>query len=654
MAPPSAPTVAAQPFPSEDSAAVPISPRNPTWGSRTALVTLVEFADFQCPYSARVQATLETLRTKYGPDKLRIVWKNDPLPFHANARGASLAAMGVFDLAGNDAFWKFHDALFGNQTHLGEDNYERWAVDAGVTALETFRAGLAPADGGVTEGRAGRWSDAVDADLRDAQSIGAQGTPSFYINGVHLQGAQPLDRFVAVLDQELLKAKAKLDAGTSAGTLYAELSRENRSHPPTGFPGQGNGDADDRSNEEEREREDTSIVYRIPVGPSPVRGKATAWVTLVEFGDFQCPFCSRVQPTLSALRTRYGDKLRIVWKNEPLPFHPVAEPAAEAALEVRAEVGDAAFWTVHDAIFAAQLSPIQGQPKADVDGVVKMAVAAGANAAKVRAAIEHKAHADEIEMDKGLADDFEANGTPHFFINGRRLVGAQPEERFTKIIDEEIDKAKGLVAKGVLPADLYTTLTAQGRLPRSLETKDLPSPLSANDPARGNPNAKVAIHEWADFQCPFSQRVQSTLAEVTKTYGARVKFVWHDLPLPMHPDAPLASEAAREAYKQKGPAGFWAMHDALFKNRDHLKRPDLDGYARQMNLNMTAWAAALDSEAHLGEVEADQKAGTAALITGTPAFLVVPSGAQRGYFVAGAQPLLKFRRVIDWALAEAK
>ncbi len=79
---------------------------------------------------------------------------------------------------------------------------------------------------------------------------------------------------------------------------------------------------------------------------------------MIEFSDFQCPFCRRVEPTLKGLRDKYGDKVRLVWKNEPLPFHPRAEPAAEAALEVRAEKGDKGFWDAHDKLFDEPEGPL--------------------------------------------------------------------------------------------------------------------------------------------------------------------------------------------------------------------------------------------------------------------------------------------------------
>jgi protein-disulfide isomerase len=611
----------------EDDAAVPISPRNPSWGSRTALVTIVEFSDLQCPFCARVQPTLSALRETYGRDDLRIVWKNSPLSFHPNARPAAEAAMGVLELAGAQAFWRFHDAAFNDQASLGADSYERWAREAGVTDTAAFRSGLL--------GR--RWADAVDADVRDAQNLGVSGTPAFFINGILVVGAQPLEVFKRTIDAELAKAQAKVASGTPRERVYAELALVNRESAPK---------PDDHGDPADEPPDESKTVFKIPVGASPVRGSPAALVTIVEFSDFQCPFCNRVEPTLDAIRHKFGDKVRIVWKNEPLPFHPNAEPAAQAALEVRAERGDAAFWSMHDKLFAAQsdLSP----------GVLaKLAAEVGANPNRVRAAVSTHAHAKEIGADGDVAEDFQASGTPHFFINGRRLVGAQPEEKFDAIIEQEIARAQVLLTKGTPLAGLYDALVRDGKGPAEPEKKPLAT-FPASEPARGNLLAKVTLHEWADFECPFCGRVEPTMAQVMKDYGTRIKVVWHDLPLSMHPDAPLAAEAAREAFQQKGSAGFWAIHDMMFSDQQRLKRDDLDLYARSLRFDMRRWAVSLDNAQHQLELDAEKKAADDMGISGTPAFVVVPGGSATGYFISGAQPYSAFRKVIERALSEAK
>jgi protein-disulfide isomerase len=606
---------------------VPISAKDPMWGKRDAPVTVVIYSDFQCPFCSRVEPTLDQVKSTYGPDKVRLVWKNNPLPFHQNAKPAAEAAQGVFVMAGNDAFWKFHDTAFKNQGSLSEDSYAKWAQEAGVKEkdIPAYKAGLS----------SHKWADKVDKDLSDGKAAGVQGTPSFFVNGVFINGAQPFDAFKKTIDQELQKAQAKIAAGTSKSRIYVEMTKENKKNAPQA------------AKDEEGDKEDTKAVFKVPVGASPILGSPNALVTIIEFSDFQCPFCSRVEPTLKHVREKYGDKVRLVWKNEPLPFHPRAEPAAEVALAVRAEKGDKGFWAIHDKLF-------ENQKDLSDDAIVKEANDLGVSADKAKKAISDHQYKKLIDADSDLAEDFQASGTPHFFVNGRRLVGAQPDEKFDALIDEEIKKAQDAIAKGTKPSEIYDALIKDGKGPPEPEKKDVPKSLPANDPARGAQSAKVTIHEWSDFQCPYCGRVEPTVAQVMKDYSDRVKFVWHDMPLPMHPDAPLAAQAAREAYKQKGPSAFWAMHDKMFGNQQKIKRDDLDGYAKELSLDLDKWKASLDGSTHTSEIEADKKAGNEDGISGTPAFLIVAGSAPQGYFINGAQSYGKFRKLIERALAEAK
>ena len=606
---------------------IPVSSKDPTWGKRDAPVTIVIWSDFQCPYCSRVEPTMQQIRDAYGPDRVRMIWKNFPLPFHNNAKPAAEAALGAFAMGGNDAFWKWHDTAFKNQQALGTDSYVKWAQDAGVKDIAAYKAGL---DGH-------KWADKVEKDKNEGSAAGATGTPAFFVNGVFINGAQQFDSYKKVVDQELQKAQAKIAAGTPKSRIYVEMSKENKKNAPAPAAKDDNGG----------DKEDTTTVFKVPVGSSPVLGNPNALVTIVEWSDFQCPFCSRVEPTLKAIRDKYGDKVRFVWKNEPLPFHDRAEPCAEAAMEVRAQKGDKGFWAFHDAVFANQ------KAESD-DDLVKYATDAGANGDKVRDAIANHTHKKEIDADNDMASDINAMGTPNFFINGRHFVGIAPEEKFDKIIDEEIPKAQALVSKGTRPGDLYETLVKDGKGPPPPEMKDVPASLPAGDPARGNLKAKVTVHEWSDFQCPFCGRVEPVIAQAMKDYGDRIKFVWHDLPLSMHPDAPLAAQAGREAFAQKGPSAFWSLHDKMFSNQQHIKRDDLDGYARDLNLDMNRWKAALDGSTHSAEIDADRTAAGADNISGTPAFIVVPGGAKQGYFINGMQDYAKFRKTLDRALSESK
>ena len=603
---------------SEDDAIVPISSDDAVRGSRLAYVTIVVFSDLQCPFCTRLDATFDRLREEYGDEKLRIVFKHNPLSFHQHARLAAEVGQGVLALAGPEAFWRYQSLAFRRQSVMSPEAIRAWAVEVGADerALE---------DGLQKK----RWAQKIDYDLSVADRLGVRGTPHSFVNGVVLSGAQPYDRFKEVIDAELEKAKSLVERGVDRDKVYTRLAAANFE--------QAKGDKDD-ADEEDKEAAEAKVVHKIPVGAGPTRGPATAQVTIIEFSDYQCPYCKRAEETLARVRREYGDKVRIVWRDMPLSFHPRAEPAAQLARAARAQKGDAGFWTVHELIFASQ-------PKLDDADLERIAREAKLDVKKAMAAVTAKSFKKDIDADMAVGEDFAASGTPHFFINGRRLVGAKPFDKFKEIIDEEIAKADALLQQGTKPAALYDTLTKDGKGPAEPERKAI-GPAPANAPFKGTANAKVVIHEVSDFQCPFCKRVEGTLDELVKAYPGKIKIVWRDRPLPMHADAPLAAEAAREAHAQKGNDGFAKMSKLLFDNQQALKRDDLDGYARSIGLDMARFARALDTHVHKAAVDADSKAAVDAGAGGTPAFFIGP------YFLSGAQPLAKFKKLVDRVLQE--
>jgi len=200
-----------------------------------------------------------------------------------------------------------------------------------------------------------------------------------------------------------------------------------------------------------RQREpDPAKVYAVDVGDSPVRGgtRAQARVTIVEFSDFQCPFCARGQPTIAYLLDKYGDELRVVYKHNPLPFHAQAMPAAVATVCAHAQ---GKFWPMHDTIFARpalirdeDLERHARDLQLDMRRWT-MCVAGGAARARV-------------EEDMAVAARFGARGTPTFFINGHFVSGAQPADVFSSIIDAELEKSRA----SVIPiADYYEQVVVQ-------------------------------------------------------------------------------------------------------------------------------------------------------------------------------------------------
>jgi protein-disulfide isomerase len=595
---------------------IPVTHADPQWGQADALVTIVEFADFQCPFCNRVSATLEQIKDTYGPDQVRIVWKHNPLPFHKEARPAHEAAATVHALAGSDAFWKFHDSALANQRELNDANIEKFAAEAGAD-INKFREAY----------RAKTYAAKVDADMALSQKVGATGTPAFRINGVTLAGAQPFEVFKTVIDAQVEEAGALVAAGMKRGDVYAALVKKNF-QPPEPKPPQ---------EQPPGTLEDESTVWKVPVfEDDPTRGPRDALVTIVEFGNFQCPFCRRVTATLQAIEKRYGPDVRIVWKDHPLPFHARARPAANFAHFVYQQKGDNGFWDAHERLFATQ-------PNLEDAALEKISGDLGLPWAQVKQAIDDDTFGDKIAASIELAMDLNARGIPYFFINGCRLSGAQPYERFEQLVEQRLADARARVASGLARTALYETIVREGKSPPPPEQKSVPPP-GPQSPWKGARRPKVVIQHFGDFQCPFCARVQPTLEQILASYPTQVRVVWRHLPLDFHQEARLAGEAAQEVFAQRGPGAFWKYHDALFANQQDLSRPELERHAQALGVNMTRFRSALDSRKHRPLVERDINVARDAEIRGTPGFTV------NGYFISGAQPYDAFDKLIRFAL----
>jgi protein-disulfide isomerase len=162
----------------------------------------------------------------------------------------------------------------------------------------------------------------------------------------------------------------------------------------------------------------------------PTKGPATAPIEMIEFSDFQCPFCERAFPTVAKVLSDYGDKIHFVYRHFPLDSHPQARPAAEAA-QCAAEQGK--FWPYHDRLFG-------DQSKLDDADLKQSAAALGMDTAQFNACVDSRKYKDEIDADIRAGEEVGVNGTPAFFINGRELTGAQPYEAFKSVIDDELAK----------------------------------------------------------------------------------------------------------------------------------------------------------------------------------------------------------------------
>jgi protein-disulfide isomerase len=173
-------------------------------------------------------------------------------------------------------------------------------------------------------------------------------------------------------------------------------------------------------------------VKTVDTAGAPVRGPEDAAITIVEFSDFQCPYCTRVKPTLAQVREEYGDQVRLVFKHFPLSFHTKAIPAHKAAIAA-GEQGK--FWEMHDLIFQNPKDIEPEQLRAHAESL-------SLDLAKYDAVMADPATDALISRDQEQGAKLGVRGTPSFFINGRFFSGAQPFAAFKAKIEEELDRAE--------------------------------------------------------------------------------------------------------------------------------------------------------------------------------------------------------------------
>ena len=173
-------------------------------------------------------------------------------------------------------------------------------------------------------------------------------------------------------------------------------------------------------------------VAKVEEGNSPFKGGADAKVTVFEFTDFQCPFCSRGAEVMKELKAKYKNKIKVVFKNFPLPFHGSAKQAAHAAFCAH-EQDTKYFWQLYEEFFADQAN-------LNEKGIEETVKKTGLDVEKYQTCMKSKKYDKKIEDDMEEGKKAGVNSTPTFFVNGQMLVGAQPVEEFVEIIEEELKK----------------------------------------------------------------------------------------------------------------------------------------------------------------------------------------------------------------------
>ncbi|BDG07683.1 DsbA family protein [Anaeromyxobacter paludicola] len=184
-----------------------------------------------------------------------------------------------------------------------------------------------------------------------------------------------------------------------------------------------------------------STLARVPVDGAPQRGPADAWVTVVEFADFQCPYCRAEEPVLDDILTSYGPYIRLAFKHYPLPQHANARPAAIAA-QCAFEQGH--FWELHDLLLQTALD--------DYALLADARQVAGLDVPTWQACLASAEAAAQVDADAALGASVGVPGTPTFVVNGELVVGAVPDAVLRAAVDRALAAAQ---ASGIPAADYY-------------------------------------------------------------------------------------------------------------------------------------------------------------------------------------------------------
>ena len=587
-------------------------------GSADAPITIVEYSDFQCPFCQRhTVQTLPLLKEQFiDTGRLRYEFRDFPIAsLHPFAYRLHEAAHCAGEVDGDRVFWQAHELFFAQADLFKVDSVD--AMNSAIAAAFAQNELPDVADCLL----AGRFAERVEKNVAEGEARGVSGTPSFFIGDFKIAGAQPFEAFASAI-------------------VAAEEGRLAEHFNPTPVP------------------QAAAVQAAAPtpavVEPRPKTGlgDSNASVTIVEFSDYQCPFCQRhALQTMPQLQQLIDDG-RVYYEFKDFPIaslHPLAYKLHEAALCVQDYAGTDAYWKAHD-LFFGRSDVLNQRTEEDMD----TAIATELNRISmwpnsVATCYGNRQFAGEVEANIVEGTSLGVSGTPSFFINGYPLVGAQPYQTFEAAIALA---EEGRLAEALRPQQQANT--PQQPAPSAGQPIDVP--LSGNEPTKGADNAPVTIIEYSSYQCPFCKRHFDQTMPLIQPYidDGTVRYIFKDFPLPSQPQAFKVHEAAHCAHEQGGDDGYWAIHDIMFRNQAVWSSTAMGAHVDVIKelvktadfIDGNAFDTCLDEGHYSERVNADLQEGSALNVRGTPSFFI------NGQFISGAQPFAVFQQAIEAALQQ--
>jgi protein-disulfide isomerase len=380
----------------------------------------------------------------------------------------------------------------------------------------------------------------------------------------------------------------------------------------------------------------------LPVSPTtPAKAAPDALVTVVMFGDLECPHTRSAYQTLNELERLFPGELRIAWRHRPLREHGHARDAAIFAAALHSEDGPTAFWRL--------VGDVSGSDDAASREFLDRWASRQERAfSGFQAPTDTAAGAARVDEDLALAGRFGVRDTPTLFINGLRVRGDRPLEELRGIVARELRNARALVGAGVSPSFIYTTRVTKNLIGIGPEVIERTCPPPEKSPRRGSDRALVTMVVFSDYECPFCRRVHPALKRLEARYKSELAIVWKNLPLAQHPNAASAARLALGARAAGGDASFWLVHDRLFEAESPLDSATLESVARSAGIDAGPLMAAVRRGDHQAEIDGDVALAKRLGVTGTPTIFV------NGRRVGGAQPFSSFESLVREELSTAQ
>ncbi len=350
-------------------------------------------------------------------------------------------------------------------------------------------------------------------------------------------------------------------------------------------------------------------------------GSKDAKVTIIEFSDFQCPYCKRFyDQTFDALKEKYIDtgKVNFVYKHFPLSFHKQAVPAAVAA-ECAGQQGK--FYEMADLLYknSEEWIPLSN-PNSKFSSYAE---SLGLDKNKFEACMVSKDVLNKIQEDFNEGQSRGVTGTPAFFIGNEeqgfiKISGAQPLSVFESAIEKILSGEK--VEDNTIPKEPQKVFVTE----------------TDEDGILGSENASIVMFEYSDFQCPFCRKFYyETFPKLKENYidTGKLKLVYKDFPLEVlgHTMASTSAQAALCA-KEQGEEYFWKVHDAIFEGQQELNPTSTVKFTKEQlyswlegieGLNVSKVKECVSSGKYKSSVDSDYSEGQKNGIRGTPSFIIL-------------------------------